>query len=187
MQTGSCRFGRAAKERGFTYLMLLLALAIGAAGLAALGTQWRTTVQRDRELELLFRGGEIAAAIARYRAAVANQPEWPRSVEDLLEDRRGGQVRRHLRRYYTDPFTGKTDWVLTRTEDGGFRGVRSRSEAPALITRGFVPGTATALASSLEAGAAAHSEAPVARPTVAQHYFGSSASGVPWPVTGVQP
>jgi type II secretory pathway pseudopilin PulG len=132
MRTGEARCRAAA--RGFTYLLLLLAIAIGSAGLAALGTQWRTALQRERETELIFRGDAIAAAIAAYRHAQPDLPQWPHSFDDLLDDRRGPAPRRHLRRIYTDPFTGRADWLRTPTEDGGFRGVRSRSEAPAFIT-----------------------------------------------------
>lgn len=129
MRTGDTR-----SEGGFTYLLLLLAVAIGSAGLAALGTQWRTMMQRERETELIFRGREIAAAIAAYRNAMPGLQQWPRSFDDLLDDRRGPTLRRHLRRLYTDPFTGRADWVRTPTDDGGFRGVRSRADVPAYIT-----------------------------------------------------
>lgn len=141
MRTGEAR--RRAAARGFTYLLLLLAIAIGSAGLAALGTQWRTALQRERETELIFRGNAIAAAIAAYRHAQPGLPQWPHSFDDLLDDRRGPAPRRHLRRVYTDPFTGRADWIPTPTEDGGFRGVRSRSEAPAFITRDLGADTGT--------------------------------------------
>jgi type II secretory pathway pseudopilin PulG len=125
MPTGNPRRGR-----GFTYLWLLFLVAIGSALLAAAGQRWSQVAAREREHELLFRGGEIAQAIAAYRAVGGG---GPRSLDDLVDDRRAPQLRRHLRRAYTDPFTGQADWEPVLADDGSWRGVRSRSMAPALM------------------------------------------------------
>jgi type II secretory pathway pseudopilin PulG len=123
---------RAAPSRGFTYLWLLFALAAGAAALAAAAQAMRTQAQREREAELEFRGREIARALSTYRAATpGSAKQLPRGLEELLEDRRGPRVLRHLRRLYDDPFTGAPDWALVQ-EDDRIAGVHSRSPAPAL-------------------------------------------------------
>jgi len=144
MPIGSSAAGRVAvpglrSARGFTYLGLLFLVAAGAATLATLGPRWGTAVQRDKEQELIFRGHQIAHAIAAYRAAPGTdgKPQWPRQLEELVEDRRGIKPRHHLRRLYTDPFTGQPDWVLLTAPDGSLRGVRSRSDVPAFITDGI--------------------------------------------------
>jgi type II secretory pathway pseudopilin PulG len=122
-----------AAQRGFTYLWLLFILAAGAAGLAAIGQRASIAVQRDREAELIFRGREIAHAIAAYWAATPGDiKSLPMSLQDLLEDRRGPQTTRHLRRVYSDPFTGQPDWVLVTTDDGRISGVHSRAAVVAL-------------------------------------------------------
>ena len=111
----------------------MLALAVGAAGLAALGERASTAVQREREAELMFRGQQITAAIAAYRAATpGGAPQLPAALTDLLEDRRSQRPVHHLRQLYADPFTGQPDWILLTTEDGRIAGVRSRSDALAL-------------------------------------------------------
>lgn len=129
--TGACmRTGKARHPRGFTYLAVLFLVAITAAGLAALGRSWTTAAQRERERELEFRGGEIARAIASYARATPNPPaHYPKSWDDLLEDRRGLKARHHLRRLYPDPFTGQADWELVPEpgRPGAFSAVRSRS------------------------------------------------------------
>jgi type II secretory pathway pseudopilin PulG len=122
-----------ARQSGFTYLWLLFALAVGAAGLAALGERASMAVQREREAELMFRGQQIAGAIAAYRAATAGPvPQLPAALKDLLDDRRSQRPLHHLRQLYADPFTGQSDWVLVTTEEGLIAGVHSRSDAPAL-------------------------------------------------------
>lgn len=119
-------------QRGFTYLVMLLVLALGAAGASALGTQWRAAAQREREAELLFRGRQIAQALGRYAAATPQgQPRAPERLDELLEDRRGDTPLHHLRRLYADPFTGRADWQLITDASGRVLGVRSRAPHPA--------------------------------------------------------
>ena len=119
--------------RGFTYVWLLFVLAIAAAGLAALGEQWQVAAQRERETELLFRGGQIADALERWRdASPTGLPQRPTALEQLIVDDRHDPPRFHLRRLYADPFTRAADWVLVRDEDGGIEGVHSQSRTPAL-------------------------------------------------------
>ena len=131
-----------ARSNGFTYIGLLLLLALVGAGLGAIGQRWSSTLHRAREAELAFRGHEIERAIASYWAASAPQGHaLPRSLQDLLEDRRSGELHRHLRRIYADPFTGQADWQLINAEaGGGLLGVRSRAAVPAMNTRGLPTG-----------------------------------------------
>ncbi len=110
MRTGRPKPGR---SRGFTYLWLLFVMALGGVALAALGQRQQSLQQREREAELRFRGEAIAKALASYaRATPPGANPLPQRLEDLLEDRRSGSTRRHLRRLYADPFTGRADWAL---------------------------------------------------------------------------
>lgn len=127
-------------QRGFTYLLLLFALAAGAAGLAALGERASAAVHRERERELIFRGSAIAEAIESYWSASPGEVKTlPYALEELVEDRRGPRVLRHLRRVYADPFTGRADWLVVGSQDGRIAGVRSRSEALAMRTFDLPP------------------------------------------------
>ncbi len=122
------------RQRGYGYLLLLFAVAALGLGLAQVGEAWSRIIHRAKENELLYRGADIARAIGRYRALT---PEggaaWPRSLDDLVEDRRFPFPVRHLRRVWRDPFTGEADWELVRG-GGGIVGVRSRSELRPLRT-----------------------------------------------------
>ena len=78
----------AARSGGFTYVGLLLAVAIMAAGLAAVGEIASTAARRDREAELLFIGNQFARAITEYAAASPGAEQYPPALEDLLADKR---------------------------------------------------------------------------------------------------
>jgi type II secretory pathway pseudopilin PulG len=121
-----------ARQCGVTYLLVLFAVAALGLGLAKLGTVWSVAVQREREAELLFIGGEFARAIVRYRADTpAGVAESPTDLAQLLLDPRFPGIRRHLRKLYRDPMTGSTDWIVERA-GGRITGVRSRSTRLAL-------------------------------------------------------
>jgi len=125
-------------QSGFGFFGLMLAIAAFSVALAAAGEVWSTLAQREREDELLRVGSEIRRALVSYSAATrAGTPSYPLSLNDLLEDRRGPQVRRHLRKLYADPMTRSTDWGLLKLPDGRIRGVFSRSPQAPIKTAGF--------------------------------------------------
>lgn len=130
--------GQPTLQRGFTYLLLLFMLAVGGAGMAALGERWQVAAQREREAELHFRGGQFSQALARWRdTPAAGREPAPRTLEDLLIDERVSPPVHHLRQLYTDPFTGQADWELLRNPQGLIVAVASRSRQPALRRQGL--------------------------------------------------
>lgn len=126
-----------ARQGGFTYLMALFVVAILGTGLALAGEVWETSVKREREAELLYAGHQYRAAIARYFLS-GPQRQYPRSLEELLEDPRRPGTERYLRKLYPDPITGEA-FGLVKAPDGGIVGVHSTSEAAPLKTAGFRP------------------------------------------------
>jgi type II secretory pathway pseudopilin PulG len=126
-----------ARQAGFTYLTALFVVAILGTGLALAGEVWETSVKREREAELLFAGHQYRAAIARYFLS-GPQRQYPRSLEELLEDPRRPGTERYLRKLYPDPITGEA-FGLVKAPDGGIVGVHSTSEAAPLKTAGFRP------------------------------------------------
>ena len=140
----SGKSGSRPKQSGFGYLMVLFALSAIGLMLAGAGQVWHTNVQRDKEADLLFVGNEYRRAIASYyesnnatqssdgtagAGAVAGQ--YPRSLQDLLEDRRFLVTKRHLRKLYHDPMSNDLEWGLVRSGDR-ITGVYSRSQAAPL-------------------------------------------------------
>lgn len=138
---------RMRRSPGFTYITVLILVAIMGTGLAAIGTMWRQAAQREKEQELLFVGGEFRRAIGSYFERSPGAPQYPRSLEDLIADKRLPVVGRHLRKIYFDPMTGTQDWGLVKEPAGGILGVYSKDTRRPLKTARFgeEKGFATAL------------------------------------------
>ncbi len=124
------------RQHGFTYLAVLIALAIIGATLASTGMVWHTAVQREKERELLFVGNQIRQAIGRYYLAEPVK-QYPQTLDDLLRDPRQPGVVRHLRKLYPDPITGTTEWGLLKGRDGRITGVYSLSLAQPIKQANF--------------------------------------------------
>ena len=129
--------GRRTDQQGLALLgVLLLAAVVGLATLKVTEV-WTVKLQREREAELLAVGAEMRAAIASYmRNTPGGPPTLPTSLDDLLLDPRHPNPVRHLRRIYTDPFTGQPDWVLVRVGPG-IMGLHSRADVVPLKRHGF--------------------------------------------------
>ena len=66
--------------------------------------------------------------------------QFPKRLEDLLQDNRQPNTVRYLRKIFADPITGKFQWGLLKGADGGIIGVYSLSEAAPLKTANFGKG-----------------------------------------------
>lgn len=126
MQLGSPQ--QPSSARGFTYIWVMLTVALMGAGLAVGSEIYATHAQRAREQALLDIGHAFRAAIASYQAIrIAGRQEYPGALEDLLQDPRMPGIQRHLRRIYVDPMTGKAEWGLIR-RSGRIVGIHSLSD-----------------------------------------------------------
>ena len=124
-------------QSGFTYLFVLMLIALIGMGLVAAGTLWSTDVKRAREVELLFIGDQYRQAIRSYYELEPNQPRLPQSIDDLLEDHRRPTIVRHLRRAYRDPFTGEAFALIRVPNSQGITGVHSQSSGHPFKIAGF--------------------------------------------------
>jgi type II secretory pathway pseudopilin PulG len=121
---------------GFTYIGLLLGIAMMGFFMAAVSEVWYTAVKREREAELLFAGDQIRRAITRYAISAPGAERYPRRLEDLLRDPRYPLPRRYLREVYRDPMTASGEWGLVKTGDF-ITGVHSLSEDEPIKSAGF--------------------------------------------------
>ncbi|HEX7633966.1 MAG TPA: type II secretion system protein [Noviherbaspirillum sp.] len=130
---------RACSERGFTYLGLLILLAIIGIASAASLQAGAALQRRAAEEELLDIGMAFRNALLSYaNATPVGQKRAPSSLQDLLKDPRYPNPRRHLRKLYADPLTGKEEWGVIEAQDGGgIIGVYSLSNARPIKTGNF--------------------------------------------------
>src|SRR6266567_2485259 len=113
----------------------MVAVVVMGIMAGAASQSWRTIMKRDREEELLFRGGQIRDAIALWNKPPKPLPgQAPRQqtrrlndLKDLLQDPNTPETVRYLRRLYTDPITGK-DFELIVDPVRGIVGVKSSSQ-----------------------------------------------------------
>ena len=123
---------------GFTYIGLLIFIALMGIGLALVGQVWHTAMQREKEKELLFVGDQFRTAIIKYyEGSPGGVKKFPTSLEELLDDRRYPATKRHLRKVYRDPMTGEARWGLVESPTGGIMGVYSLSKSAPRKIAGF--------------------------------------------------
>lgn len=136
--TSGIRRCRRGWQRGFTYIALLIFIAVLGVGLAAVSEVWSVQLTRDKEEELLYTGDQIRDAIAMYsRQGAGAGGRFPGRLEDLLKDPRSPATRRYLRKIYPDPITGSTKWELVQGPNGEVLGVHSTSDKEPLKKAGF--------------------------------------------------
>lgn len=81
---------------GYAMAGLLVAIAVMGLLLSLAMPTWQTFVKREKEAELIFRGGQYARAITLYGQQFAGA--FPPNIETLVDGR-------FLRKAYTDPMT----------------------------------------------------------------------------------
>lgn len=113
---------------GFAYIWLLMAIAMLGLGLVAAADIYSTERKRDQERELISIGNQFRVAIGSYYESQANgaRKDYPPSLEDLLKDNRFPGLKRHLRRVFVDPLTGKSEWGVVLV-NGRVAGIHSLS------------------------------------------------------------
>ncbi len=89
---------------------LLVALAVMGIMLSVAMPVWKTTAQREKEAELIFRGEQYAHALMLYQRQVANAA--PPTLDFLVEQR-------FLRKKYKDPITNDDFAIVTATTTAG--------------------------------------------------------------------
>ncbi|OGF66873.1 MAG: hypothetical protein A2Y62_01350 [Candidatus Fischerbacteria bacterium RBG_13_37_8] len=125
-----------AKHAGFTLAGLLVMLAIMVILWGYALPSWEKMNQREKELELIWRGQQFEKAIGRYYYKFGS---YPPNMDILVE-------KKFLRKKYTDPFGPEGEWeilyqsISKREKDGSTAsaygpiiGVTSQSAAKAII------------------------------------------------------
>lgn len=129
---------RGERSQGFAYVWVLALVAMMSITVAVVLEFDATMQRREKEEQLLAIGREFREALRRYHDTLSptGTHDYPEKLQDLVTDTRSGQVRRHLRKIYFDPLTGKNDWGV-RIEGGRIIGVYSMAIGHPIKVAGF--------------------------------------------------
>lgn len=104
-------------ERGMTLFAVLAVMAIFAIALLAVAPSVQMEVQREKELETIRRGEEIAEAIRQY-VEYYGGAKLPNSMDELLEGLPQGTKKRQILRASAavDPMSEDGKWRLIKAD-----------------------------------------------------------------------
>lgn len=126
---------RVLSQRGYALIMTLVGVAVLSALAARATLMYADEVKRNRQRQLLRVGEVYVAAIASYyEASPGGSKQFPKALDDLIEDRRFLGTRRHLRKIFWDPVLVTRDWGLVQAPDGGIQGIFSTSNQALLVS-----------------------------------------------------
>jgi type II secretory pathway pseudopilin PulG len=132
-------------DRGYILAVLLIGMAISAVWLSASLPAWRQQAQRQKELELVFRGEQYSRAIALF---FAKNNTFPTDIDTLVSQH-------YLRKKWKDPITNDdfatvlvgqaAPGSVTTTQSSGRGGPGVSAPAPQTAAgRGTAPGSTSA-------------------------------------------
>jgi type II secretory pathway pseudopilin PulG len=126
------------RQGGFSYVIVLFAVAILAVLSARALENSMMKERREKEAELMFVGQAYRNAVrSYYEQSPGTTKSYPGNLDDLIADNRTTTLRRHLRKRYRDPVTGSTEWGIVKNEDGKIMGVYSLSQQAPVKTGAF--------------------------------------------------
>ncbi|MGB7922498.1 MAG: hypothetical protein WCF57_04580 [Pyrinomonadaceae bacterium] len=104
-------------ERGYALVALLAIMTVMLLLVVSAAPSIRQQTQREREIEAIFRGEEVAEAIRRY--VQANNGQLPTSMDQLLEGVPRGTKKVQILRPAAakDPLSESGEWRLIRLND----------------------------------------------------------------------
>jgi type II secretory pathway pseudopilin PulG len=125
-------------QSGFTYIGILMIIAISGIALAGVGIVWHQHTQRENEKELLYIGDQYRKAIlSYYENSPSGVQQYPKELKDLLTDERMLDKKvHHIRKLYADPISHGKPWELVRQGDQ-ITGVYSSSKSSPIKKTGF--------------------------------------------------
>lgn len=134
MQSGST----VRKSPGFSYIGILIIVAIAAIGMQGASLLWRHEAQRSNEALLLETGEAYRLAIGRYYESTPGAiKQYPPNLQVLLEDKRFPIPKRYLRRPLPDPFDPHQP-MTTIMQQGRVIGVSSASRLKPIRQKGYL-------------------------------------------------
>lgn len=127
------------REQGMSLVTILAAMTLFALALLAIAPSVRTAVQREKELEAIRRGEEVADAIRQYVDYYQGR-KLPDSIDELLEGLPQGTKKRQILRpsAAVDPLSEDGKWRLISPTSKAFLNFGRRVQ---LFNNGLLPAT----------------------------------------------
>lgn len=102
---------------GFAIIALVVVVAILGVSAACAIKLGAVRERRAREAQLLEVGAAFSEALNSYAEATPRGAQRePMELQDLVRDPRFPGVRRHLRKIFVDPLTGRAEWGIVQSE-----------------------------------------------------------------------
>ena len=158
---GSQRGNGQRRDAGYMLLVLMLAVALLTITLMQVGLNYRRTILRDREVEMIHRGVQYERAVQLYYRKFGS---YPASIEQLENTNKI----RFLRQRYKDPMAPDGQWQIAHATDINLPGFTLPGAAGAAVAAqaagaagltGAAANTALAAAAALQANSASLSSA----------------------------
>lgn len=97
------------KGKGYTLIILMVAIAVLSIGLLVAIPVWETQIRREKEEELIFRGKQYVEAIRLFQIKYPGR--FPKSLDELLKEK-------CIRKLYSDPMTNEGSWNIILHHEG---------------------------------------------------------------------
>lgn len=116
-----------ASQKGYSLVALMAMMTLLAIAMMAVAPNIQQQVQREKELEAIRRGEEVAEAIRQYTYHYQGA-KFPNSMDDLLEGIPYGTKKRQILRESAaiDPLSGDGKWALVPLESSTMRNFARR-------------------------------------------------------------
>ncbi|MEO6654538.1 MAG: hypothetical protein ABIO36_00495 [Pyrinomonadaceae bacterium] len=115
------------RESGMTLLAVMAIMAVFAVALLAVAPSIQQEIQREKELEAIYRGEEVAEAIRQY-VQFYQGAKLPNSMDDLLEGLPQGTKKIQILRASAaiDPLSEDGKWRLIKSDRRSLAGFARR-------------------------------------------------------------
>lgn len=102
--------GGSSRQSGYMLLFLMMAVAMMTITLLSVAANYRRTILRDREVEMIHRGAQYERAVRLYYKKFGS---YPTTIDQLEETNKI----RFLRKRYKDPMTQDGVWQVAHITD----------------------------------------------------------------------
>lgn len=135
-------------QTGFTYLAVLFTITIAGISLSVTSEVWIKQAEREHKAQADWVGAQYEEAIGSYYYSslpVNGLRAYPRSLDDLMEDKRFTPPRRHLRQTYQASLSYGYRVVTVRLATGEINGVEIFDSEERLVCSHFFQQTTQSL------------------------------------------